>query len=487
MPGILAAVASELDGAQATLWLRGLDGLRRAWSVAQRPDDRRGRRRTARPGQRANRATASSPRRLLAGRQELGALSVRPGRELSGEDAIFISAGRRPARAGASRRRVRAPARVGSGGAHARDRRAAAVHREDHRLAARRPLRDRPRRTAFRPGIASARSGSRACRAKKRSAARSSRSCIVSPPRCCAASSRACSRRGRCSSSRSSRARSASRARIGSPRSRCTSTDKDVSHIITIGEDITEWRQAEERFAQAEKLAAIGTLAAGVMHEINNPLATIGACAESLELGIDEGTARSVRATAQRLQGFAARSSSRKSIAARASSTGCSTSAVRSRRRRSLVDLNVVDREDAAISSSTIRASGAWSSASSRATTCARCSPTKSRWSRSSWRFSSTRSTRWRTEGVITLRTRSDDDDETDDRRSDRPRARHPQRRSNEDLRAVLHDEAAEPRDGSRTLDLLRDRHRARRPHRGGQRRSARAACSAFCLPASAA
>jgi two-component system, NtrC family, sensor kinase len=66
--------------------------------------------------------------------------------------------------------------------------------------------------------------------------------------------------------------------------------DKNVSHIITIGEDITEWRQSEERFAQTEKLAAIGTLAAGVMHEINNPLATIGACAETLQLGLDEHT-----------------------------------------------------------------------------------------------------------------------------------------------------------------------------------------------------
>ncbi|WP_411280187.1 sensor histidine kinase [Gemmatimonas sp.] len=62
-----------------------------------------------------------------------------------------------------------------------------------------------------------------------------------------------------------------------------------VTHVITIGEDITDWKAALDRTAQSEKLAALGQLAAGVMHEINNPLATIAACAESMGLPLEFG------------------------------------------------------------------------------------------------------------------------------------------------------------------------------------------------------
>ena len=79
----------------------------------------------------------------------------------------------------------------------------------------------------------------------------------------------------------------------------------DVTHVITIGEDVTEAVRAQEEAAQARKLAAVGTLAAGAMHEINNPLATIGACAETLAMQLaDPGLPDQLRASFAELCGI---------------------------------------------------------------------------------------------------------------------------------------------------------------------------------------
>ncbi|HEY7426854.1 MAG TPA: response regulator, partial [Gemmataceae bacterium] len=58
--------------------------------------------------------------------------------------------------------------------------------------------------------------------------------------------------------------------------------------VLKVGQDITALRHAQERTLQAERLAAIGQMVAGLAHESGNALARSQACLEMLALEVED-------------------------------------------------------------------------------------------------------------------------------------------------------------------------------------------------------
>jgi two-component system NtrC family sensor kinase len=77
-----------------------------------------------------------------------------------------------------------------------------------------------------------------------------------------------------------------------------TETGK-IEGVVISGRDVTELKRLEEQLIQAEKLAAMGQMLAGVAHELNNPLTAILGVTELLRdgEGVQENTKRQLELT----------------------------------------------------------------------------------------------------------------------------------------------------------------------------------------------
>jgi two-component system NtrC family sensor kinase len=63
----------------------------------------------------------------------------------------------------------------------------------------------------------------------------------------------------------------------------------DFKGTVHVVRDVTEEKENEMRLIMSERLAALGEMASGLAHEINNPLASIAGCAEGLMNRVKKG------------------------------------------------------------------------------------------------------------------------------------------------------------------------------------------------------
>jgi two-component system NtrC family sensor kinase len=71
--------------------------------------------------------------------------------------------------------------------------------------------------------------------------------------------------------------------------------DDEPAGRVWVGRDMTHQRRVERRLAQAERLSGIGELAAGVAHELNNPLSGVLGYAQLIKAGSDDSVGEDLR------------------------------------------------------------------------------------------------------------------------------------------------------------------------------------------------
>lgn len=66
--------------------------------------------------------------------------------------------------------------------------------------------------------------------------------------------------------------------------------NREVTHYFSITEDISERKQVEAQLIQSSKLATLGQMAAGMAHELNQPLYIVRMAADRCLMEMDAGT-----------------------------------------------------------------------------------------------------------------------------------------------------------------------------------------------------
>jgi two-component system sensor histidine kinase PilS (NtrC family) len=69
--------------------------------------------------------------------------------------------------------------------------------------------------------------------------------------------------------------------------SRLSGPEETHKGFICVFEDLTEFHELQDKISQAERLAAVGRISAGLAHEIRNPLASVSGSIQMLSKGLD--------------------------------------------------------------------------------------------------------------------------------------------------------------------------------------------------------